>query len=80
MECYAQVAAKSLSHGVEPTLARGYEAVCEEEFNANLRYLLLLARLTHRFPGVFFKLLADNRDVIESFALVATVRWAHEGS
>ena len=55
-----------------------YEALCEEEFGSNLRYSLFLARLMHRFPGIFFKLLAGDQEVIDNFARVATGRWKYE--
>jgi geranylgeranyl reductase family protein len=74
----AEVAAKSLSRGGDSKLAVEYEALCEEEFGSNLRYSLLLARLMHRFPGVFFRMLAGNQEVIDNFARVATGRWKYE--
>jgi geranylgeranyl reductase family protein len=69
---------RALSQGGHPRLSRGYEAICEKEFGSNLRYSLLLARLMHRFPGVFFKLLAGDQEVIDNFARVATGRWTYK--
>jgi len=74
----AEVAAKTLVQGGDSKLRVDYEALCEEEFGSNLRYSLLLARLMYRFPGVFFKLLAGDQEVIDSFARVATGRWTYE--
>jgi flavin-dependent dehydrogenase len=69
---------KVLSQGGARRLPGDYEATCERESGSNLRYSLLLARLMHRFPGVFFKLLAGNQDVIDNFARVATGRWGYK--
>ena len=74
----AEVAAKTLSQDGDLPLAVEYEALCEEEFGSNLRYSLFLARLMHRFPGIFFKLLAGDQEVIDNFARVATGRWKYE--
>jgi len=74
----AEVAARSLSQPGDSKAAEEYEALCEEEFGSNLRYSLFLARLMHRFPGIFFKLLAGDQEVIDNFARVATGRWKYE--
>jgi flavin-dependent dehydrogenase len=66
-----------LSCGDSYDVARRYEQSCQGEFGTNLRYSLLLARLMHRFPGVFFKLLAGNQEVIDDFAKVATAQWTY---
>jgi geranylgeranyl reductase family protein len=73
----AQVVAQRLAQGGNSKPAVEYEAICEEEFGSNLRYSLFLARLMHRFPGIFFKLLSGNQEVIDSFARVATGRWTY---
>jgi geranylgeranyl reductase family protein len=68
----------SLSSSGDSEELRRYETICEEEFGANLRYSLLLARLMHRFPGVFFRLLAGNQEVTDNFARVATAEWTYQ--
>jgi geranylgeranyl reductase family protein len=74
----AKVIGDSLSSSGDSEALREYQTICEEEFGANLRYSLLLARLMHRFPGVLFKLLAGSQDVIDNFARVATAQWTYE--
>jgi flavin-dependent dehydrogenase len=75
----AEVIGGSLSSGGDSSeLARRYEEVCRREFGANLRYSLLAARLMHRFPAVFFRLLAGNQEVIDNFAKVATAQWNYK--
>jgi flavin-dependent dehydrogenase len=74
----ADVIARALSSGRDSIPASDYESLCEQGFGSNLRYSLFLARLMHRFPGVFFKLLAGNQDVIDNFAKVATGRWTYK--
>jgi geranylgeranyl reductase family protein len=61
-----EVIPKALSHGSGPSVLHEYELTCEKEFGANLRYSLVLAKLVHRFPGIFFKILTDNKDVIDN--------------
>ncbi len=68
---------RAFSQGDQQGLPRDYETTCQKEFGSNLRYSLLLARLMHRFPGVFFRLLAGNQEVIDSFAKVATGQWTY---
>jgi geranylgeranyl reductase family protein len=72
------VISRALSQGGNPGLPGDYETICDEEFGSNLRYSLLLARLMHRFPGVFFRLLAGNQEVIDNFARVATAQWTYK--
>jgi flavin-dependent dehydrogenase len=74
----AEAVTEALSTGRVRGLPRQYETICEEEFGTNLRYSLLLARIMHRFPRVFFKLLAGNQEVIDSFARVATAQWTYK--
>jgi geranylgeranyl reductase family protein len=50
---------------------RRYESVCEAEFGANLRWSLMMSRIMHRFPGIFFRLLAENEEVLDRFLDVA---------
>jgi flavin-dependent dehydrogenase len=73
-----EVISRALSQGGNSGLPGQYEAACNEEFGSNLRYSLLLARLMHRFPGVFFKMLAGNQEVIDNFAKVATAGWTYQ--
>jgi flavin-dependent dehydrogenase len=74
----AEVIGRAVSRGGDSTPASDYERLYEEEFGSNLRYSLLLARLMHRFPGVFFRMLAGNQEVIDNFARVATAQWTYK--
>jgi geranylgeranyl reductase family protein len=77
-----QIAVEAISGALSPgghqRLPGDYEATCNEEFGSNLRYSLRLARLMHRFPGIFFRLLAGNQEVIDNFARVATAQWTYK--
>jgi geranylgeranyl reductase family protein len=77
-----QIAAEAIHEALSAGCVRGiphhYETICEEEFGSNLRYSLLLARIMHRFPRVFFRLLAGNQEVIDNFARVATAQWTYK--
>lgn len=57
---------------------RRYESVCETEFGANLRWSLMLSKIMHRFPGVFFRLLADNDEVLDGFLDVADAKTTYK--
>jgi len=74
----AEVIAGSLSSGGDSEALREYQRVCEDEFGANLRYSLHLARLMNRFPTVFFRLLTGNQEVLDSFTKVATGQWTYK--
>jgi flavin-dependent dehydrogenase len=74
----AEVIHEALSTGRVQGVPDRYETICEGEFGSNLRYSLLLARIMHRFPRVFFGLLAGNQEVIDNFARVATAQWTYK--
>jgi geranylgeranyl reductase family protein len=74
----AEVIGRALSRAGDAAPTSDYERLCEEEFGSNLRYSLFLARLMHRFPGLFFRLLAGNQEVIDNFAEVATAQWTYK--
>jgi geranylgeranyl reductase family protein len=73
----AEVICRSLSSSIDSDVLREYETICEREFGSNLRYSLLLARMMHHFPGVFFRLLTSRQEVIDGFAKVATAEWSY---
>ncbi|HEM61613.1 MAG TPA: geranylgeranyl reductase family protein [Chloroflexi bacterium] len=73
----AEVISGSLLSGRHPKAQGEYQTLCEKEFGSNLRYSLFLARIMHRFPGIFFRLLASHQEVIDNFAKVATAQWSY---
>lgn len=44
-----------------------YESICQTEFGDNLRYSLVLSKIMHHFPGIFFKTFTGNEDVIDQY-------------
>lgn len=64
-----QLAVEALSEAsFEPCKAlRHYQRSCRREFGANLWYSLQLARLMHRFPDQFIRLLAQDETVLEKY-------------
>jgi geranylgeranyl reductase family protein len=67
----AEVAHRYLVRRDEPSRVREYSSRCEREFGQNLRYSLVLSRLMHRFPRVFFEILAGHDDALARFLEVA---------
>ncbi len=53
---------------------KDYGSNCEREFADNLKYSLMLARMTHRFPEIFFKIFTNNSDVIDKYLEVLALR------
>jgi geranylgeranyl reductase family protein len=50
-----------------------YNDLCWRDFGQHLRWALVLARLMHRIPGVFIRVIAGNGDVLERFIRVVSV-------
>jgi geranylgeranyl reductase family protein len=64
----AETAAESMQQG--DLTCQGlapYVARCQREFGESLQYSLGLARLMHRFPGFFLKLMASETEAIERY-------------
>lgn len=53
---------------------KDYEERCEREFGENLRYSLVLVKLMHSFPSIFFNILTTNDEVIDKFLEVPAKR------
>ncbi len=51
-----------------------YEAMCRQEFDGSLRPALLLARLAHRWPDVFLRMLVSDEEVLKKYLLVVSER------
>jgi geranylgeranyl reductase family protein len=56
-----------------------YESICETEFEENLRYSLILSKIMHHFPGIFFKIFTANEDVIDKYLEVPALRRTYKG-
>ena len=46
---------------------KDYESMCRTEFGENLRYSLILSRMMHRFPGIFFKIFTTCEEVLDKY-------------
>jgi len=51
-----------------------YERRTYEAFGKNLRYALLLTRLAHRWPSVFFRMLSSDQQVLQHYVLVPAMK------
>ncbi len=64
----AEAAFRAITQGQCSELGlKSYVMVCEREFGKSLHYSLLLARLMHRFPGIFFKLMTSNVEAVDRY-------------
>jgi geranylgeranyl reductase family protein len=46
---------------------KDYESMCRAEFGENLKYSLMLARVMHRFPVIFFRILTTCEEVLDNY-------------
>jgi len=44
-----------------------YESFCRSEFGENLKYSLILSRMMHRFPRIFFKIFSSCEEVLDKY-------------
>ena len=51
-----------------------YESVCEREFADNLKYSLMLSKMMHRFPGIFFKIFTSNEEIVDKYLEVPALK------
>jgi len=70
----ANVCHNALQHndGWREDFLKIYDDECYKQFEYNLKYSLILAKLMHRFPKLFFKLMASDKNVLGHFLDVAT--------
>lgn len=73
-----EVISRALSHDSSLNVLREYEVLCDTEFGVNLRYSLMLAKLMHRFPGIFFRILTRSEQVIDKFLEVHSQESTYE--
>jgi flavin-dependent dehydrogenase len=77
-----QIAAEIVSDIVRrdksPDTLKEYQSVCENEFGADLRYSLMLSRIMHRFPKVFFKILTSSDEAVDNLLDVAASKMTYE--
>jgi hypothetical protein len=48
------------------------------DFGDELRYSLLLSRLMHSCPGVFFKILTGQEEILDRYVETATARTTYK--
>ncbi len=53
---------------------KNYKSICERDFFSNLKYSLILSKMMHRFPGIFFKIFTSNEDVIDKYLEVPALK------
>jgi len=55
-----------------------YNDECCKQFENNLKYSLILARLVHRFPKLFLKLMASDENVLDRFLEVPAAKLTYK--
>ena len=69
-----EVISRAILHDEGLDILKEYESICETEFGENLKYSLMLSKLMHRFPGIFFTILTSNEEVIDRFLEVPALK------
>jgi geranylgeranyl reductase family protein len=65
-----QIAARTIFDKLEDkslNLAKSYQSHCAEDFGDDLKYSLLLAKILHRQPELFFSMLGRRDDFLDKF-------------
>lgn len=57
---------------------RKYELRCRQEFQDNLKYSLMLSRMMHRFPNIFFKIFTSDEDVLDKYLEVPALKCTYK--
>lgn len=72
----AYVCREALSHknGWERDFLKVYDNECYKQFEYNLKYSLYLSKLMHKFPKLFFMLMASDREVLDRWLEVPANR------
>jgi geranylgeranyl reductase family protein len=60
-----EVISKILNYGMGAL--SDYESVCRKEFGENLKYSLILSKMMHKFPGIFFEILTSCEEVLDKY-------------
>ena len=77
-----QIAASAVADKLQDddlNLAATYTARCAKEFGEDLRYSLILARMMHKRPGLFFRMLASREDFLDKFLEVPAMKGTYKG-
>ncbi|UCH00759.1 MAG: geranylgeranyl reductase family protein [Deltaproteobacteria bacterium] len=77
----AGVCYEALQHndGWREDFLKLYNDMCYEQFEHNLRYSLVSAKLMHRFPNLFLSLMASDENTVDRFLEIPAGRLTHRG-
>ncbi|NOR82341.1 MAG: geranylgeranyl reductase family protein [Ardenticatenales bacterium] len=73
----AEVILRNLNDNAKVDL-HSYKDRCQKEFGDNLRYSLILSKLMHKFPNVFFRILASQSTVLNKYLEVPAKRISYK--
>jgi geranylgeranyl reductase family protein len=76
-----QIAASAVAEKLhdDMNLATAYSSRCAKEFGEDLRYSLILARMMHKHPGFFFRMLTSREDFLDKFLEIPAMRGTYKG-
>ena len=69
-EVVTEIAAK----GKALSTLKDYERICRNEFERNLRYALLMAKLTHRFSNLIYRVMKNSTESFDKFLEIQTLK------
>jgi geranylgeranyl reductase family protein len=62
-----EVIHKAITDNADSKALAEYEKICKEEFGSNLKYSLILSKLMHSFPQIFFKVFTRHNEVLGKY-------------
>ena len=74
----AEIISDILLNKKELSSLKKYESICEREFADNLKYSLMLSRMMHRFPGIFFKIFTSNEEILDKYLDVPALKMTYK--
>lgn len=76
-----QIAAKTAADKLSSPdldLKQAYESRCKRDFGDELRYSLLLSRVMHSCPEIFFRILTGQEEILDRYVETATARTTYK--
>lgn len=59
-------------------LARSYQQKCEKDFGDDLKYSLIMTKIMHSWPEMFFRMLATRDDFLDKFLEVPAMKGTYK--
>jgi flavin-dependent dehydrogenase len=69
-----EVITEIVRKGEAPATLKDYERICRDEFERNFRYALLMAKMTHRFSNIIYRVMKNSTESFDKFLEVQTMK------